>query len=88
MTTTHTPGKGGAGGAQSQTEPAAPDAAAKKVRRTPAPRIPAGMQQIKFLLPQAEYDELTKIGDLDDRKPDDLARVLTRKHIRSNSKTD
>jgi hypothetical protein len=82
MTQHGKPGAGGSAPSSQSSDGSAPPE--KKPRRTPAPRIPAGMQQIKFLLPQSEYDTLTKIGDLDDRKPDDLARVLTRKHIRSH----
>jgi hypothetical protein len=56
----------------------------EKKRRAPVKRV-TGMKRVSFLLPEKEHQALEQIADNDDRRADDLARVLTRKHIRSNA---
>jgi hypothetical protein len=64
--------------------PTAGDGTEKKKRTVP-PRIPPGHKQVKFFLPDAEHDQLAKLAEDDDRKPDDLARIHIRRHIRSSN---
>ena len=84
QSTQHRPAAGAGGTAPPQQTNGATEAPAKKPRAPQAKRIPDGMVLIKFLLTKEENDKLGVIADLDDRKAEDLARVLTRKYIRNH----
>lgn len=49
-----------------------------KSKRGGARKLPEGMTKVTFLIPTAEFDHLARMADDDDRKAEDLCRVLAR----------
>ena len=68
------PGQGGPAGN-------AGDGKENKPRKS---RKPEDQTKVEFYMPNDEHAEFVKIADAEDRGPNDMARVLTRKHVRQN----
>ena len=57
---------------------------APKSKRGGARKLAEGVTKVTFLMPTEEYDHLVKMADDDDRKAEDLARVLARGAVKSH----
>ena len=57
---------------------------APKSKRGGARKIAEGVTKVTFLMPTEEYDHLVKMADDDDRKAEDLARVLARGAVKTH----